>query len=104
MSDDFNTITVKLLDRDFKVKCPHDKVNELQKSARHLDSKMREISETGDIQSVDRIAVIAALNLTNDYLIQKQHKNHYLDAMNQRIQGIQLKVETALAQQDQKEL
>ena len=53
MTDTYNTITVKVLDREFKVKCPIDKVSELQKSARHLDSKMREIRDTSDIHSID---------------------------------------------------
>ena len=104
MSEEYNTITIKLLDRDFKVKCPQDQVNDLQKSARYLDGKMREIRETGDISSIDRTAVIAALNITNEYITQRQQKNLYIDSMNQRILGIQTKVEFALAQQGQDEL
>ena len=43
MNEPFHTITVKLLDRDFKVKCPLDRVNDLQESAAYLDTKMKEV-------------------------------------------------------------
>jgi cell division protein ZapA (FtsZ GTPase activity inhibitor) len=42
--------------------------NALIASARHLDEKMREIRATGKIVGLERIAVMAALNLTHEAL------------------------------------
>jgi len=88
-----NEITVKLLGRDFQVKCPPDKIGELQQSATYLNDKMEEVAKTGSILSMDRIAAIAALNIT--YELQQSHKqkNQYIDSVNQRIHAIQEKIE-----------
>jgi len=96
MSEITNTITVKILGRDYKVKCPPEKANELKESAIHLDNLMREVRESGKTLSVDRIAVIAAINVAHDMIVQKKQKNTFIDVMNRRIQELQLKIEKSL--------
>lgn len=88
-----NQITIKLLGRDFQVKCPPDKIAELQESAKYLNTKMEEVSNTGSILSIDRIAAIAALNITYELQQSKKQKNQYIDSINQRIHSIQEKIE-----------
>jgi cell division protein ZapA len=96
MNEPFHTITVKLLDRDFKVKCPLDRVNDLQESAAYLDTKMKEVANSGKILSIDRIAAIAALNITQELRIEKKHKTQYIETINRRITTLQDKIENAL--------
>ena len=43
MSDEKHEITVKIMDRGFNVKCPTDKITELHKAAKYLDTKIKEI-------------------------------------------------------------
>ena len=45
MSDSItnNTVNIKVMDRELKIKCPEDKRAELQEAANYLDSKMREV-------------------------------------------------------------
>lgn len=62
------TLSVRILDRDYQVSCPPDERDALVASARHLDEKMREIRATGKIVGLERIAVMAALNLTHEAL------------------------------------
>lgn len=94
-----NTITVKLLDRDFQVKCPPDKVIDLQNSAAYLDAQMREVACSNKIQSLDRIAAIAALNVVHDLKTEKQQSHHYIDTISNRIQALHNKIEKALAEE-----
>jgi len=100
MSESASTISVKLLDRDFEVKCPPDKIADLQESAAYLDTKMREVADGGKVQSLDRIAAIAALNITHELKSQKQQSNQYMDTISQRIQALQSKIETELVNQN----
>ncbi|QLH42571.1 MAG: cell division protein ZapA [Coxiellaceae bacterium] len=72
MSDANNSITVKILGKEYKIKCPPEKVAELQESAHYLDKMMQEIRDSGAVLSVDRIAVLAALNISHEMLILKK--------------------------------
>ena len=63
-----STVEVKILDKEYLVTCPQQEQEALQRSARHLDQKMREIRNSGKVFGTDRIAVMAALNITNELL------------------------------------
>lgn len=96
MSDAANTVSVTILDKSFKIKCPPEKIAELKESAQYLDTKMREISQGGKLLSLDRISVIAALNITHELLLQKRQTNQYIDAMNKRLQDLQNKIDAVI--------
>jgi len=65
---DANTLEVKILEKDYLVACPDDKRPSLEGAARHLDEKMREIRASGKVHGTERIAVMAALNITYELL------------------------------------
>ena len=64
------TVRVSILDKDYQVSCAPEDVAALQRSASFLDQKMREMRENSSVVGLDRLAVMAALNLTNDLLAQ----------------------------------
>ena len=70
MSQQPTTVEVNILDKDYLVACPPDAREALRESARHLDAKMREIRATGKVFGTERIAVMAALNITHEMLEQ----------------------------------
>lgn len=63
-----HTVTVKILDKDYQVACPEDQEAELMVSARYLDKQMRSIRDTGKVIGLERIAVMAALNISHELL------------------------------------
>lgn len=63
-----NTVTVKILDKEYQVACPPEQEAELSTSARYLDKQMRKIRDTGKVIGVERIAVMAALNISYELL------------------------------------
>ena len=65
---DAQPINVSILDKDYKVACPPGEQSALLESAKFLDSKMREVRDSGNIIGSERIAVITALNMANDLL------------------------------------
>ncbi|HKT69138.1 MAG TPA: cell division protein ZapA, partial [Terriglobales bacterium] len=62
------TVTVRILEKEYFVSCPQDERADLLDSAEYLNKKMREIRDTGKVVGADRIAVMAALNITHDLL------------------------------------
>ncbi len=65
---DANALTVTILDRDYRVACPAGQEAQLTNAANTLDNKMQEIRDTGKVFGIERIAVMAALNLTHELL------------------------------------
>lgn len=65
-----NTVIVKLMDKDYQVACPEGQQEALAKSANYLDQQMRNIRANGKVIGLERIAVMAALNITNELLQQ----------------------------------
>ena len=63
-----NTLEVRILEKDYLVSCPDDKRASLESAAGHLDEKMREIRSSGKVHGTERIAVMAALNITYELL------------------------------------
>ncbi len=63
-----NNVTVKILDKDYQVACPEEQEAELVVSAKYLDKQMRSIRETGKVIGLERIAVMAALNISYELL------------------------------------
>ena len=63
-----NTVIVKLLDKEYQVACPPGQQQALTQSAQYLDDKMRDIRSSGKVIGLERIAVMAALNISNEFL------------------------------------
>jgi cell division protein ZapA len=63
-----NTVTVKILDKDYQVTCPPEQEAELVVSAKYLDKQMRGIRDSGKVIGLERIAVMAALNISYELL------------------------------------
>ena len=61
-------VSVRILDKEYQVACPANERTNLLDSAEILNSKMREIRDSGRIVGLDRIAVMAALNMANDLI------------------------------------
>jgi len=68
-----NTLTVQILDKDYQVACPEDQHAELVVSAKYLDKQMRSIRDTGKVIGLERIAVMAALNISYELLQASEH-------------------------------
>jgi cell division protein ZapA len=96
MSDSI-PVTVYILDKEYRVACPEDEHSALLASASLLNSRMREIRDAGKIIGADRIAVMAALNLTHELLTEKASRENFSRDMAARLRGVEERVNAALA-------
>ena len=90
------TVTVSILDKDYQVSCKPEKVAALQQSARYVDQKMREIKSGSAILGLDRIAVMAALNIANDYINENQKSENVIISQADEITNLTGKLDQAL--------
>lgn len=93
---DVETVSVSILGKDYQVNCKVEEVDSLMQSAEYLDKKMQEIKSAGNILGLDRIAVMAALNISNDYLAESKKTKTIVNHQQTRIQNLSSKLDSAL--------
>ncbi len=89
-------VTVRILDKEFRVACPENEQNSLMASADLLNTRMREVRDSGKVIGADRVAIMAALNLTHELLLQRHDVTDTADTFTQRVEGMQNSIEDAL--------
>ena len=105
MSEDRITrVSVRLLDREYQVACPAEERSDLLDSAEYLDAKMRELRESGNVVGLERIAVIAALNIANELIKQRKQGTVVEGDLGARLRSLRDRVESALEKGQQLEL
>lgn len=100
MSKVAKTIDVKLLDKELRVACSEEEQKELLEAVEFLDKRMRHIRDTGKIVNVERIALMAALNITHELLGMKMGRGVDLGDFTRRINDMKTAIDTALADQE----
>lgn len=100
-SEKTNTLDVTILDREFRVACPNDERAELLDAVAYLDKNMREIRDAGKITSVERIAIMAALNIAHELLTIRLGNGFDMSDFKRRMESMQAAIDTVLADQDE---
>ena len=93
---DMAQVSVRILEKEYQFACPASERNDLLNSAEFLNAKMRQIRDSGKVVGLDRIAVMAALNLAND-LLRNRNLDEALEAsVGLRLKSMRERVESAL--------
>jgi cell division protein ZapA len=104
MSDDSSRVTVRILDKDYQIACPQEERAQLLDAAEYLTTQMREIRDGGRVVGLDRVAVMAALNLAHE-LLQERGRAEGLDQdVQTKLQNLRERVEVALSDSRQLEI
>lgn len=101
-----NTVSVHILDKEYQVACPEEQQAELIVSARYLDKQMRAIRDSGKVIGLERIAVMAALNISHELLQASDQGGSGPAASpdNQSVRSLQRKIDQAMHQLRQLEI
>ena len=104
MSEMYAHVSVKILEKEYQISCLASERNALLDSAEALNSKMREIRDSGKVVGLDRIAVMAALNMAHD-LIQAETKDQAIEnSLGTRLKMMTDRVDSILGSNKQLEL
>lgn len=101
---DLARVSVRILEKDYVVACPIDERSALLDSAELLNTRLREIRESGKVVGLDRMAVIAALNIAHDLLKLQQRDRELEHQAGQRVRNLRERIDLELERHKQLEL
>jgi cell division protein ZapA len=97
------TLDVTILGREYRVACRESEREELLQAVQYLDRRMREIRDSGKIAGAERIAVMAALNITHELLRARAGApapGFDSAVLQRRISAMRTAIDRAMAEQD----
>ncbi len=90
---------ISIMGREFRVACTPDEQKTLLEAVDYLNRKMQEIKEQGKITGLDRIAIMAALNISHEFLTTR-YGNFDVSEFKRRMASIETTLDQALADQE----
>ncbi len=91
-------ITVTIMAREFIVACPEGEEKSLLDSVQYLNQKIDLIESQGSVVGIDRIIIMAALNITNELINQSPSEGLDLSQFRHKISSIEHQIDEVLAQ------
>ena len=88
-------VKVTILDRQFTVNCRKGERDSLLEAAAFLDGKIRAIQEQTKLVGLERCAIVAALNISNE-LLQVKRDGADVSAMSERMRSIGDRIEDVI--------
>ncbi len=97
-------VSVRILEKEYQFSCAVDERAALLDSAEYLNGEMKKIRDSGKVIGLDRIAVMAALNMANELLKFRARDATLETDVVQRIRVLRERVESSLERGQQLEL
>jgi len=100
VSSDASSMQINVMGREFRIVCAPEEQKALREAVDYLNRKMQEIRDQGKITGLDRIAIMAALNISHEYL-STRFGNFDVAEIKRRMTNIETIVDQALSEQDE---
>jgi len=97
---DGRAIEVTILDRTLKIACKEEEKAQLLRAVEYLDAKMREVKSAAKVLSVERVAIMAALNITHELLTALQASGFDSEAFRRRMKSMADAIDEAMSAQE----
>lgn len=97
-------VSVRILDKEYQIACPVNEQADLMRCAEMLNNRMREIRDNGKVIGLERVAVMAALNISHDLLRASASDDKLDDGIGDRLKTLRRQVESVLEDSQQLEL
>lgn len=98
---DKQAVTVKILDREYRIACEPGERRQLLDAADHLDREMRTIRSGSVGVGLEKVAVLAALNATHELLLLREKEKSFGAAIGERLHQLRLRLDDSLAAHDE---
>lgn len=93
--DNQDSLTIKVLEKEYRVACPADERESLTASANMLNERLMQIKSKGAVISTERIAVMAALNMSHEILNGQTLVGEHAE-LNERIDSLSERIDTTM--------
>ncbi len=87
------TVSVNILGQDYKINCPKGHESDLNEAAEYLNQQMQEIKTNSKVIGMEKVAIIAALNITHDMLSSRK----YARSNEQQLRELTSQLDSALS-------
>ncbi|HBN45569.1 MAG TPA: cell division protein ZapA [Candidatus Marinimicrobia bacterium] len=88
MDNNDSLARVSIFGHEYTVKAPADSTY-IKNIAEYVDTKMREVQEgMPDVQSTERIAILAAMNISDELFTNKKDKEIFSSEMENKVQSL----------------
>jgi cell division protein ZapA len=101
MSDAVKPVKIMIMDKEFLVACPDDEQAALMRSADYLNDKMKEVQRNGKVIGMDRITIMASLNMAHELLKQQENEADLDQSVSKRLFALQEKIDATMNQVQQ---
>jgi len=88
-------LTIKIMDKEYRIACPEEEKENLKASAELLNEKLGEIKKQGSVIGTERIAIMAALNMSHEILSSQSLVAEHGD-LNQRIEELSERISNSM--------
>ena len=99
MNADAKGMQVSIMGREFRVACTPDEQKALLEAVDYLNRKMEAIKGQGKVTGLDRIAIMAALNISHEFLTMRLG-DFDVSEFKRRMTSIETTLDQALADQE----
>ena len=101
MSADVKGLDVTIMGREFRVACPEEEQKGLLEAVDYLNQKMHEIKDHGKVIGLERIAIMAALNIAHEFLSTKVGGGFDIAEIKRKIAGMETVLDQAISDQSE---
>lgn len=92
---DQESLSIKILEKEYRVACPAEEKESLIASANMLNQKLNEIKSKGSVIGTERIAVMVALNMSHELLNSQSMLREHAE-LNDRIDSLSEKIDNTM--------
>ena len=96
MNEPYAHVSIRILEKEYQVSCPTSEKADLIAASELLNTKMKEIRDGGKVVGLDRVAVMAALNLADEVIKIKNRDSELTGLVSSRIESLRDRLDGAL--------
>jgi cell division protein ZapA len=101
MSADSKGLQISIMGREFRVACQENEQKGLLEAVDYLNRKMLEIRDHGKVIGIERIAIMAALNIAHEFLSTKVGGGFDIAEIKRRISDMEAVLDQAISDQSE---
>ncbi|MDB5905067.1 MAG: hypothetical protein JWM26_3945 [Betaproteobacteria bacterium] len=92
-------LQITIMGREFRVACPEDEQAGLLEAVDYLNRKMLDIRDGGKVIGLERIAIMAALNISHELLTTKVGGGFDMGEIKRRMNRMEAVIDQAMSEQ-----
>ena len=93
------SLQITIMGREFRVACPEEEQAGLLEAVDYLNRKMLEIRDGGKVIGLERIAIMAALNIAHELLTTKVGGGFDMGEIKRRMNRMEAVIDQAISEQ-----